>query len=86
MLEKTIKYTSVEIKELGQVQLRKTTSITESGSILSQNHHREVRNPGSDISDLPSNISASIAGYWTSEVISDWNSFMSSSLSDVSAS
>lgn len=86
MLEKTIKYTSIEIKELGQVQLRKTTSITESGSVLSQNHHREVRNPGSNVSDLPSNISASIAGYWTSDVLADWDTYMSSSLSDVSAS
>ena len=86
MLAKTESYTSIEIKELGQVQLRKTTTITDSGSVISTSHHREVRNPGSDVSDLPSNISASIAGYWTTEVLNNWDTFISSSLSDVSAS
>ena len=50
MLEKTESYTSIDIKELGQVSLRKTTRITDSGSIVSENHHREVGTPGEDLS------------------------------------
>ena len=80
MLEKTESYTSIDIKELGQVSLRKTNRITDSGSIVSENHHREVRTPGEDISDLPQLVQNTINSYWTTEIVSSWNSFISSSM------
>jgi hypothetical protein len=43
MLEKTESYTSIDIKELGQVSLRKTTRVTDDGTVISESHHREVR-------------------------------------------
>ena len=83
MLSKTQTYTNFTILEQGQVQLRLTTRIYDSGALISENHHREVREPGTSISDLPTTISSSIATFWTPEVLGDWDSFVSASLSDV---
>ena len=73
MLEKVESYSSIEMKEKGQVQLRKTTRIIEDGNVLSESHHREIRYPAQDISDLPDNIQAAINAYWTQDVIDAWN-------------
>lgn len=72
MLEKVESYSSIEMKEKGQVQLRKTTRIIEDGNVLSESHHREIRNPDQDISDLPQNIQDAINAYWTQEVKDAW--------------
>lgn len=73
MLEKTERYTKIEITEVGKVQLRKTTKITEDGNVLSEGHHREVRVPNQDITDLPQNVQDTINAYWTQDVIDAWN-------------
>ena len=73
MLEKNEAYTSIDIKELGQVSLRKTTRVTDDGTVISESHHREVRVPNQDITDLPDNVQAVINAYWTQEVIGAWN-------------
>ena len=73
MLEKVESYSSIEMKEKGQVQIRKTTRIMEDGNVLSENHHREIRYPAQDISDLPKNIQAAINAYWSKDVINAWN-------------
>lgn len=75
MLEKIETYSSIEIKERGQVQVRKTVRVMEDGIALSENHHREIRYPGQDISDLPANIQGAINAYWTQEVLDDWNEY-----------
>lgn len=76
MLEKTESYTAIDIKELGQVSLRKTTRIMDDGTIISENHHREVRTPGENISDLPQHVQNTINSYWTTEVVDKWNEFL----------
>jgi hypothetical protein len=73
MLEKTESYTSIDIKEMGQVSLRKTTRILDEGVVISESHHREVRTPDQDISDLPQHVQNTINAYWTQEVIDAWN-------------
>lgn len=73
MLEKNEAYTSIDIKELGQVSLRKTTRVTDDGTVISESHHREVRVPNQDISDLPEHVQAVINAYWTQDVIDAWN-------------
>jgi len=73
MLEKNEAYTSIDIKELGQVSLRKTTRVTDDGTVISESHHREVRVPNQDITDLPDNVQAVINAYWTQDVIDAWN-------------
>jgi hypothetical protein len=73
MLEKTESYTSIDIKELGQVSLRKTTRVTDDRTVISESHHREVRVPNQDITDLPQNVQDTINAYWTQDVIDAWN-------------
>jgi archaellum component FlaF (FlaF/FlaG flagellin family) len=73
MLEKTESYTSIDIKELGQVSLRKTTRVTDDGTVISESHHREVRVPNQDITDLPQHVQDTINAYWTQDVIDAWN-------------
>ncbi len=63
MLEKTQIYTSITLSEGGEASLRLTTTITESGSIISKSHHREVRGLSASLDDLPSHISGSIVTY-----------------------
>jgi hypothetical protein len=72
MLEKTETYTKIEITELGKVFLRKTTKITEDGNILSEGHHREIRVPSDDITDLPQNVQDTVSTYWTQEIKDNW--------------
>jgi vacuolar-type H+-ATPase catalytic subunit A/Vma1 len=73
MLEKIDSYTKLEITEQGKVSLRKTTRVVEDGIVLSENHHREMRYPVDDISDLPQHIQDTINAYWTEEVREAWN-------------
>jgi len=79
MLEKQESYSSIELKEHGQVQLRKTTRIIEDGNVLSESHHREIRYPDQDVSDLPDNIQAVINAYWTQDVKDAWAEFQQQS-------
>ena len=72
MLEKIESYTKLEITEQGKVSLRKTTRIVEDGIVLSENHHREMRYPIDDISDLPQHIQDAINAYWTDEIKQSW--------------
>ena len=75
MLEKTESYSKLEITEQGKVMLRKTTRIIEDGNILSENHHREMRYPNDDITDLPQNIQDTINAFWTQDVKDAWVEF-----------
>lgn len=72
MLEKIESFTKLEITEQGKVSLRKTTRIIEDGNVLSENHHREMRYPDQDISDLPQNIQDTINAFWTQEIKDAW--------------
>ena len=73
MLEKTQKYTSIDIKEVGTVSLRLTTIVTDDGEVISESHHRHIRKPGDDLTDLPQNVQDAINAYWTQEVIDNYN-------------
>ena len=72
MLEKIESYTKLEITEQGKVSLRKTTRIVEDGIVLSENHHREMRYPNDDITDLPQNLQDTINAYWTQDIKDAW--------------
>ena len=63
MLEKEEKYTEINLTEDGSASLRLTTIISESGSVISRSHHREVRGLDDSLDDLPSHISGSIVTY-----------------------
>jgi len=72
MLEKIESYSKIEITEQGKVMLRKTTRVIEDGNILSENHHREMRYPNNDITDLPQNLQDTINAFWTQDVKDAW--------------
>lgn len=72
MIEKVTNYTKLEITEQGKVSLRRTTRIVEDGVVLSENHHREMRYPDQDISDLPQNIQDTINAFWSEEIKEAW--------------
>jgi len=79
MLTKIEEYSQVELIKNGYVQLRKTTTVLDSGSVISTSHHREVRTPDDSIEDLPSNLSGSINAFWSEEVIADYRTHVSAS-------
>jgi hypothetical protein len=72
MLEKKESYSQIELKESGNVQLRKTTTVLDDGEVLSQSHHRSVVTPLDDISDLPDNVQAVCNAFWTDELIANF--------------
>jgi predicted metal-dependent HD superfamily phosphohydrolase len=72
MLEKKESYSQIELKESGNVQLRKTTTVLDDGQVLSQSHHRSVVTPLDDISDLPDNVQAVCNAFWTDELIANF--------------
>ena len=72
MLEKQESYSQIELKESGNVQLRKTTTVLDDGQVLSQSHHRSVVTPLDDISDLPDNVQAVCNAFWTDELIANF--------------
>jgi predicted metal-dependent HD superfamily phosphohydrolase len=74
MLEKKESYSQIELKESGNVQLRKTTTVLDDGQVLSQSHHRSVVSPLDDISDLPDNVQAVCNAFWTDELIANFQS------------
>jgi predicted metal-dependent HD superfamily phosphohydrolase len=74
MLEKKESYSQIELKESGNVQLRKTTTVLDDGEVLSQSHHRSVVTPLDDISDLPDNVQAVCNAFWTDELIANFQS------------
>jgi len=63
MLEKTLKYTAVDIAENGNASVRLTTIVTDDGVEISKSHYRQVYTPNDSIEDLPSHVSGSIAAY-----------------------
>lgn len=63
MLEKTEKYTAVDLSENGNVSVRLTTIITDDGVEISRSHFRQVYTPNHSIDHLPEHVSGSIALY-----------------------
>ena len=84
MLEKIQKYTSIDIKELGTVSLRLTTIVKDDGVVISESHHRHVRNPNDDLTDLPQNIQDTINAYWTQEVRDAYSSIIEEANAELS--
>jgi hypothetical protein len=59
----------IEIVENGIMQVRQVTRIMEDGKQLSSSYHRWAFEPGSDVSEQPTNVQAIAAAAWTPEVI-----------------
>jgi len=53
----------------GQIEYRQTRVILEDGNILTKTHHRQVLEPGQDVSSFPKRIKDVTSVVWTQEVI-----------------
>ena len=71
-LEKQESYSKIEVLESGHVQLRKTTTVTDNGVVISQSHNRSVVTPLDDITSLPQNVQDVCNAYWTDELIANF--------------
>lgn len=61
-----------DILEDGQIQLRFDTIIEEDGVELSRTYHRQVLEPGQNVSQLPQRVQQTCATEWTPQVIADY--------------
>jgi hypothetical protein len=69
MITKSIVTGLIQILENGVLQVREDTVIDEDGVELSRTYHREVLEPGSDVSGKDAKIQAVASVIWTPEVI-----------------
>lgn len=56
----------------GQVEFRKTRIIMDGTEIVGEKHHRQVLEPGQDVTSQPNKIRQICAVVWTPQVISDY--------------
>jgi len=59
----------VEVVENGTLQVRQVTRIMKNGEEIANTYHRWSFAPGSDVSEMPTNVQAIAAAAWTPEVI-----------------
>jgi hypothetical protein len=60
----------IEVLENSTVQVREVTRIIKDGNEIAHTYHRWVFTPGSDVSEMPTNVQAICQVAWTPEVIS----------------
>jgi len=71
-------YTVDKIEVAGKhkhVQVKQLLIISENGQEISKNAHRYILEPGSDITNEPSDVQAICNTAWTQQVKDDWNTF-----------
>jgi|TARA_R110002110_G_scaffold175399_2_gene378974 hypothetical protein len=77
-LSKTVLVDKIEILEMGQIQVRTATCISEDGVELSRSFHRHVLEPGADTSGQEARVIAVANATWTDEVVADWETYLAS--------
>ena len=77
-LTKTIVVDRLEVLEMGQVQVRTATIVTEDGVELSRAFHRHVLNPGADLTGQTDRVVAVANATWTTDVVTAWDAFVAS--------
>jgi hypothetical protein len=81
-LSKTVLVDKLEILEMGQVQVRTATLISEDGTELSRSFHRHVLNPGDDTSGELQRVQDVTAATWTAQVVTDWDALVAARAAD----
>lgn len=71
-LSKTVLIDQITVLEMGQVQVRQATVISEDGTEVSRKFHRHVLEPGDDLTGQDDRVAAISAATWTADVLSDW--------------
>ena len=72
-LTKSIVVDRVEVLELGQIQVRTATVISEDGVELSRSFHRHVLEPGDQTTGQEQRVIDIAAATWTSDVLAAWD-------------
>ena len=67
-----IVYDMMTILEDGQVQLRRARVIMDDGTEIHRQFHRQVLEPGQDVTMFPSRVQAVCQTLWTPQVIADY--------------
>jgi len=62
----------IEVLELGQLQVRTATVVSEDGTELSRSFHRHVLEPGDDTTGQDDRVVAVAAAAWTPAVVTAW--------------
>jgi|TARA_R110000824_G_C15105480_1_gene666657 hypothetical protein len=75
-LAKTTTVDKIEVLEMGQLQVRRATIISEDGVELSRTFHRHVLEPGADTTGEAQRVQDVAAATWTAEVVADWDAFI----------
>ena len=71
-LEKTVSIDKIEVVDIGIVQVRAKTVITEDGQEISTTFHRSIIVPGQDTSDQDARVKAICAVVHTPDVIAKY--------------
>lgn len=75
-LSKTVLIDQITVLEMGQLQVRQATVISEDGTELSRKFHRHVLEPGDDLNGQDDRVAAVATATWTAEVVADWQAFL----------
>ena len=75
-LSKTVAVDRLEILEMGQVQVRTATIVSEDGGELTRAFHRHVLEPGDDTSGEAQRVQDVAAATWTVQVVADWDAWV----------
>jgi hypothetical protein len=75
-LAKTTTVDKIEVLEMGQLQVRTATIVSEDGAELSRTFHRHVLEPGADTTGEAQRVQDVAAATWTAEVVADWEAFI----------
>ena len=76
-LTKTIVVDSIDVLELGQLQVRTRTNVLEDGVKLSHSFHRHVLAPGESTSGQDARVIAVANATWTDAVIAAYRASLS---------
>lgn len=79
MLTKETVVSSIEVLELGQIQVRTTQRIIEDGVVIAEQHHRHVVVPGDDFSGEDSRVQAIAAVEHTPERVQAYQDMLAAS-------
>jgi len=71
-LSKTVVVDKIEVLEMGQLQVRTATVVSEDGGELTRAFHRHVLEPGDDTSGQAVRVAAIAAATWTVDVLDAW--------------
>ena len=66
----------IEVLEMGQVQVRTATVVSEDGAELSRTFHRHALVPGDDTTGQEDRVAAVAAATWTPAVVTAWDAFV----------